>query len=381
MQVVKSIRWPMDTKTGLTPVRVRTTAPMVSPASVRSAVLPPEKFFTPASIKMLIKFSTLGFVITAILGLAIVENLHADNGEGIMVDRHQTQQRLREHLQALTVTIGERSLSRPENLKKTAAYITSFYRDVGLAVDRQAYSYAELPVDNIMAEISFRENPKQRFLLGAHYDSVSGTVGADDNASAVAVQLEVARILSLQQGKDALDVAVKFVSFALEEPPAYGTRYMGSRVYAKMARAQKEKIDGMICLEMVGYTCHAPGCQKYPFPLMFMNYPETGNFIGIVNNFKSRGFAKKLLAQFQKNKDLPVIKLTIPFNGYILPAARLSDHASFWDRGYEAVMLTDSAFFRNPYYHTAADTMDKLDFEFMAEVVESLVLFFLSHHR
>jgi len=298
-----------------------------------------------------------------------------------MVDRQQTRQRLREHLHALTVNIGERSVSVPENLKKTAAYIASFYRDLGLTVDKQAYSYAALPVDNIIAEISFCENPKQRLLLGAHYDSVSGTVGADDNASAIAVQLEVARLLSQQSNKDALDLAIKFVSFALEEPPAFGTRYMGSRMYAKMARAQKENIDGMICLEMVGYACHEPGCQNYPFPLMFMDYPETGNFIGVVNNFKSRGFAKRLLAQFQKNEDLPSIRLTIPLNGRILPAVRLSDHASFWDRGYKAVMVTDSAFFRNPYYHTAADTMDKLDFEFMAEVVESLVIFFLSYQR
>ena len=296
-----------------------------------------------------------------------------------MIDIRQTKQRLQDHLHALTVNIGERSVRVPENLEKTAAYITSFYQDIGVAVESQAYSYAELPLDNIVAEIAFRADPKHRFLIGAHYDSVSGTVGADDNASAVAVQLEVARYLAEQAGTHTLDLAVKFVFFALEEPPVYGTRHMGSRVYAKMARTQKEKIDGMICLEMVGYACHEPGCQDYPFPLMFMDYPKQGNFIGIVNNFKSRGFARGLVEQFQKNQRLPVVKLTVPFNGWIMPAVRLSDHASFWDQGFKAVMLTDSAFFRNPYYHTAADTMDKLDFEFMAEVVESLVIFFLSH--
>ena len=296
-----------------------------------------------------------------------------------MIDIRQTKQRLQDHLHALTVNIGERSVRVPENLEKTAAYITSFYQDIGVAVESQAYSYAELPLDNIVAEIAFRADPKHRFLIGAHYDSVSGTVGADDNASAVAVQLEVARHLAEQKGTNTLDLAVKFVSFALEEPPVYGTRHMGSRVYAKMARTQKEKIDGMICLEMVGYTCKESGCQHYPFPLMFMGYPKQGNFIGIVNNFKSRGFARGLVEQFQKNQQLPVVKLTVPFNGWIMPAVRLSDHASFWDQGFKAVMLTDSAFFRNPYYHTAADTMDKLDFEFMAEVVESLVIFFLSH--
>jgi Zn-dependent M28 family amino/carboxypeptidase len=320
-------------------------------------------------------------IIVIILGLIQIEDLYAVNGESAMIDIQETQQRLQDHLHALTVNIGERSVRVPENLEKTAAYITSFYQDIGVAVERQAYSYAELPLDNIVAEIAFRADPKHRFLIGAHYDSVSGTVGADDNASAVAVQLEVARHLAEQKGTNTLDLAVKFVSFALEEPPVYGTRHMGSRVYAKMARTQKEKIDGMICLEMVGYTCKESGCQHYPFPLMFMDYPKQGNFIGIVNNFKSRGFARGLVEQLQKNQRLPVVKLTVPFNGWIMPAVRLSDHASFWDQGFKAVMLTDSAFFRNPYYHTAADTMDKLDFEFMAEVVESLVIFFLSHHR
>ncbi len=320
-------------------------------------------------------------MVIAILVVTPMSDLHADKGEGVMIDRQQIRQHLQEHLHALTVSIGERSVRKPENLKKTAAYITSFYEELGLAIDTQAYSYGQMPVANVIADISFRKDPQLRFVLGAHYDSVSGTVGADDNASATAVQLEVARLLAQLPDKNTLDLAVRFVSFALEEPPVYGTRHMGSRVYARSARAQNEKIDGMICLEMVGYACHEPGCQHYPFPLMFMDYPKTGNFIGIVGNFKSRGFAKDLVAQFQKNEDLPVVKLTVPFNGYIMPAVRLSDHASFWDKGYKAVMVTDSAFFRNPYYHTAADTMDKLDLDFMTEVVESLVIFFTSHQR
>jgi len=166
------------------------------------------------------------------------------------------------------------------------------------------------------------------------------------------------------------------VSFALEEPPAYGTRFMGSRVYAQKANEEKEKIDGMICLEMVGYACYEPGCQKYPFPLGFLNYPKAGNFIGIVGNFKSGRFTKALINEFNKNRELPVVKVTVPFNGWVIPSVRLSDHASFWDQGYKAVMITDSAFFRNPNYHTPADTMEKLDYRFMAELVESLLLFF-----
>jgi len=295
-----------------------------------------------------------------------------------MIDIRQTSERLKAHLKKLTVTIGERSVRLPENLNKTAEYITSFYKDIGVSVHSEPYDYLDKKVVNVIAEISSGSNPSHKYLLGAHYDSVSGTVGADDNASAIAVQLETARNLKVLLNQKKLDLGVKFVSFALEEPPVYGTRFMGSRVYAKKARKENEKINGMICLEMVGYACYEPGCQQYPFPLQFFGYPKEGNFIGIVGNIKSRGFTKDLLAGFQNNRDLPVIKLSVPFNGYVLPAVRLSDHASFWDKGFKAVMITDSAFFRNPHYHLSSDTMDKLDYRFMAELVESLMLFFQS---
>ena len=297
----------------------------------------------------------------------------------IMFDHQRTTAQLKAHLNALTVTIGERSVRTPQNLNKTVDYILSYFEDIGLQAWREPYDYTGFEAANVVAEISSRPNPYRQYLLGAHYDSVAGTVGADDNASAVAVLLETARNLKERVEHAQLDLNVTLVAFALEEPPAYGTRFMGSRVYAKKARRQKEQIDGMICLEMVGYACHEPGCQRYPFPLGFFNYPEAGNFIGIVGNFKSGEFTGSLKSEFEKNPELPVVKLTVPFNGWILPSVRLSDHASFWDQGYKAVMITDSAYFRNPHYHTPADTMEKLDYGFMAELVESLLLFFESH--
>jgi len=295
-----------------------------------------------------------------------------------MIDISTTVERLKAHLHELTKIIGERSVRLPENLAKTAAYIHEFYRDIGLDVHNEPYDYHDLQVVNVVAETSTGSNPVRRYIIGAHYDSVAGTVGADDNASAIAVQLEVARQVKTLFDGEEHDLAVKFVSFALEEPPAYGTRYMGSRVYAKKARRDQEKIDGMICLEMVGYTCYEPGCQTYMFPLQFLGYPKEGNFIGIVSNFNSGGFAKDLFNAFEQNRELPVVKLKVPFNGWILPSVRLSDHASFWDQDYPAVMVTDSAFLRNPHYHLPSDTMETLDFEFMAELVESIVLFFNS---
>jgi Zn-dependent M28 family amino/carboxypeptidase len=302
--------------------------------------------------------------------------------ERSMIDIKETTKRLHDHLEALTVTIGERSVLTPQNLKRTAEYIETFYQDIGVSVHREPYSYRNYSVANIVSEISFGDNPAKRFILGAHYDSVAGTVGADDNASAIAVQLETARQLNvLKDEQPALSLAVTFVSFALEEPPTYGTRHMGSRVYALKARKEKEQIDGMICLEMVGYTCHQPGCQSYPFPLMFFGYPKQGNYVGIVGNLSSGSLTQSLFRNFRKNPKLPVIKLTVPLGGWLLPSVRLSDHASFWDKGYKAVMITDTAFFRNPHYHMPSDTMDKLDFGFMAELVESLVIFFTSHKR
>lgn len=293
-----------------------------------------------------------------------------------MGDTTVTSARLKDHLYVLTRTIGDRSIHRPEHLKEAEDYIKSFYRDIGMPAQSIAYRYRNIQVANVEAELSFGQKPSRRYVLGAHYDSVAGTVGADDNASAVAVQLETARELMALKNEQHLDLTVKFVSFALEEPPVYGTRYMGSQVYARNVRKAKEKIDGMICLEMVGYTCEKRGCQNYPFPLMFFGYPKYGNFIGIVGNYKSLYFTQALTRAFKKNLKLPVVKLTVPFNGWILPSVRLSDHASFWDQGFKAVMITDSAFYRNPHYHLASDTMESLDYNFMAELVNSLVLFF-----
>jgi hypothetical protein len=325
-----------------------------------------------------LRFGALGLVIFVICFAMACDRGQPNIGGGKrrVIDIEKTVERLQEHVRQLTVTIGERSVRLPENLEKTAAYIESFYRDIGLSAEREPYVYRDFTVANIVTRLNFSGSPTKQYLLGAHYDSVWGTVGADDNASATAVQLETARQLQLLLAEKEMNLTVKFVSFALEEPPVYGTRRMGSKIHAKNAKKAEEKIDGMLCLEMVGYTCHQEGCQSYPFPLMFMGYPKAGNFIGIVGNLSSRGLTSSLYKAFQKNVELPVVKLTVPFGGWIMPSVRLSDHASFWDQGYKAVMITDSAFYRNPYYHSPLDTMEKLDFKFMAELVESLVFFF-----
>ena len=301
----------------------------------------------------------------------------ADGAE--MIDPALTVERLQTHLHTLTRTIGERSVSALWNLRKAAEYIEECYRQIGIPNWREEYQYRNETVANVVAEVGSDRGDladTKTYLVGAHYDSLTHTVGADDNASGVAVQLEVARALAAYSKKTTLPSRIKFVSFALEEPPAYGTSAMGSKVYARKAKRQGERIDGMICLEMVGYTCHEPRCQRYPLFLKLRNYPEFGDYIGIVGNYRSRKFTRALYNAFQQNEALPVLSLTVPWSGYLLPETRLSDHASFWDRGFKAVMITDTSFFRNPHYHRRTDTMDTLDFDFMAQLVNSLVIYF-----
>ncbi|HBZ55518.1 MAG TPA: peptidase M28 [Syntrophobacteraceae bacterium] len=298
-----------------------------------------------------------------------------------MVISVETRERVQRHVRELTVAIGERSVFLPANLKRSESYIESIFRGMGLPVTLDTYEYQDFTVANVIATLDFGDHPSRFLVVGAHYDSVVGTVGADDNASAVAVLLETARCLAAQRGEVPLDLRVTFVAFALEEPPVFATRYMGSRVYAKRAKKTGERIDAMICLEMVGYTCHQPGCQRYPLPLMFRKYPREGNFIGVVGNSASRGLTRSVTQAFGRNPELPVVTLTVPFSGWLLPSVRLSDHSPFWDQGYQAVMVTDTAFLRNPYYHSMADTMDKLNFDFMAELVESLVIFLVDQGK
>jgi Zn-dependent M28 family amino/carboxypeptidase len=295
-----------------------------------------------------------------------------------LIDMNKTVRNLIDHLSMLTVTIGERNMFSPDKLDDTARYIESVYRGIGLEVRLEDYPCYGFTARNVAGLSRPSASPSKLYLLGAHYDCVLGTVGADDNASAVAVQMEVARQLHEISRSREVPVQVKFVAFAMEEYPAYATSPMGSRVHAKGMNARKEKLDGMICLEMVGYCCNEPGCQKLPFPLQYMGFPRQGNFIAIVGNNRSRELMRDMHTGFSKNPGLPVQTLRVPLNGWILRAVRRSDHASFWNEGFPAVMFTYSSFFRNPNYHLPSDTMATLDLEFMARVVESLLIFLLS---
>ncbi len=284
---------------------------------------------------------------------------------------------LRRHVEVLTERIGERSIARLDNLGRSAQYIASAFEDMGLAPVFETYAYGRHTVANVIARVSRSEPTARQYLLGAHYDTVRGTVGADDNASGVAVLLETARALGALDGQIGFGASVTFIAFALEEHPCFWSPYRGSWVHARRARKAGERLDGMICLEMVGTRSLEPGSQRYPFPLMHLNYPSVGDFIGIVGDVRSLPLVHSVRSAFTGNPELPVQTLVVPFRGWLTPFVRRSDHVSFWDMGYPAVMLTDTAEFRNPHYHKRTDTMEKLDYPFMTQLVKSLLSFFL----
>jgi Zn-dependent M28 family amino/carboxypeptidase len=284
------------------------------------------------------------------------------------MDRDVIRANLTRHLTYLSVTLGDRSIYRPGNLQAAADYVFQNFAAMGYAPRRQTFISMKEEVGNVIAG---DENPGGYYILGAHFDTVAGTPGADDNASGVAVLLEVARLArNLTPPKP-----WAFIGFTCEEPPAFFTPDMGSRVYVKRARQQKANILGMLCLEMVGYYSQAPHSQSLPLPLKLMGYPTTGNFIGLVSDRRSRPLMVRLEAAIQGGCRLPTVTLAVPLGGHILPEVRLSDHANFWDEGYPAIMLTDTAFMRNPNYHGPGDVMDRLDLTAMTELTLGLVNF------
>jgi hypothetical protein len=284
------------------------------------------------------------------------------------MEKAEVRQRLSQHLHYLSVELGERGIFRPENLKAAEDYVAREFKSSGYEVRRQSFVCRQQEVANVIAG---HPDPRGYYLLGAHFDTVDGTPGADDNASGVAVLLEVARLT--REASPAVPWA--FVGFTTEEPPSYSTPDMGSRVYAQAARKNRENLLGMLCLESVGYFVQEPHSQQIPLALKFLGYSTTGNYLGLVANWHSRPLLQKLEKALQAGCTLPVSSLAVPLGGSFIPETRLSDHANFWDEGYQAVMLTDTAFLRNPNYHAPTDTMDSLNLDAMVDITLGLAHF------
>ena len=287
--------------------------------------------------------------------------------ETVTTGEASLEEALRRHLAALSTDIGERSPWRGDGLARAEAYIRATWKKAGFRVTEQAYDYQGRRVANLIAEAANARHDGPFYVVGAHYDTVPGTPGADDNASGVAVLLELGRRIAIAPPR----LPLRLIAFTLEEPPAFATRDQGSRVFVRRLAETGDQVLGAIVLEMVGFT--APS-QAYPFFLRWAGYPTHGRFIGVVGNRSSRRFGHAVLRGFRANPGLPTESLFVPFNGWVLPDTRLSDHASFWDAGWPAVMITDTAFFRNPHYHGPLDRAETLDYTFMAELVRSLEL-------
>jgi Peptidase family M28 len=289
------------------------------------------------------------------------------------IDYADLEQRLRAHLRILCEEIGTRSIYTFANLLKAEHYVTAALEEAGFLVEKQFFAYRGHRCANLVGRDPSHTPTGRQYILCAHYDTAWGTPGADDNASAVAILLEVAR-LARTAGTVVRDTAAwRMVAFTTEEPPAFHTHHQGSRVFARQARRQKQRIDGVVNLEMLGYFKDVPRSQHYPFPARLFGYPDRGNFVGVVGNWRSRRLARDVVTAMRTNTALPVHKLIVPERGFLLFFSRLSDHSSFWDHGYPAVMLTDTAFLRNPHYHGPSDSPDTLDFASMVQVVRSLL--------
>jgi len=272
--------------------------------------------------------------------------------------------RLRRHVEWLAGGIGERNVWRPGALAAAAAYIRGEFEALGFEVGAQRYRAAEIDCDNLEVVLPGSAARSEIVLAGAHYDTVQGSPGADDNASGVAALLEIARALRGRR----LARTVKLVAFVNEEPPFFYWGEMGSGVYARAARRRGDDIRVMLSLEMLGCYDDAPGSQGYP-PLLKWFYPQRGDFIAFVSNLASRRALREVVTAFRAHSDFPAESLAAPA---LVPGVSWSDQVSFWRAGYPAVMVTDTAFYRNPHYHCASDTPERLRYPEMARVVEGL---------
>ena len=277
--------------------------------------------------------------------------------------------RLYQHIWFLSEEIGERHFENPGSLDKAADYIMYELFAAGLRPVRQ--SYDDDTYHNVIAEISGSKNPEEIIIVGAHYDTVWLSPGANDNASGVAAMLEISRNLAGLNPER----TIRFVAFTNEEQPFAGSEEMGSMIYARHMREQGENIIGMYSLEMLGYYSDDPGSQSYPPPLSWF-YPDWANFIAFVSNIQSGRFLWQSLKAFRHHSDFPVQGLIMPEK--LVPDIRRSDHASFWDNDYPAVMVTDTAEFRNIHYHTVGDTIRTLNMKKMAEVTAGFTLMLAS---
>jgi len=276
-------------------------------------------------------------------------------------------QQLESHVRALEGVRHHEAT--PQAHRAAAEYAHDQLQSLGLAVEWQPFDFRGRTHHNVAARLEGRDPTRPRILIGAHYDTVRGSPGADDNASGVAGVLECARLLS----GGSYAATMEFVAFDLEESQKTTYR-VGSRHYARAARKAGARYAGALVFEMIGYRDRNPASQKVPKLISWMGIPTVGDFVAATGD----GQSKRLLRTFEREAaraapDLPVVPLVTPLRGWVVWQTRLSDNASFWSTGYPALMITDTAFLRNPNYHRASDRAETLDYRFMASIVDATV--------
>lgn len=275
------------------------------------------------------------------------------------------QKLLEQDLQKLAVDIGSRNYSQYENLNLAKEFLQTSLTEAGYKVQQQEYKIGNKNYYNLAVEKKGIKKPDEIIVIGGHYDSAFISPGANDNGTGAVATLELARIFANKP----TNRTIRFVEFTNEEPPYFWTENMGSLVYAKEVKKRNENIVAMLSLETMGYFSEDSGSQKYPFPIGLF-YPNQGNFISFIGNIQSSDLVKKSIAAFRRQVQFPSEGTALPEQ---IPGVGWSDQWSFWQQGYKGIMVTDTAPYRYEYYHTEQDTIDKVDFEKLARVVNGLV--------
>ena len=321
---------------------------------------------SPSMLRLIIL--ALGIAVPMILAGWVMMRMPGKSFRGPLPPLSKNQLALRDELVSdvyeLAGAIGERNVQRYDSLTAAADFIERSFFAAGLRSRRRGYTLHDKTFDNIEVLLPGMES-RQIVVIGAHYDSISGGPGANDNASGVAALLALARRFTEKRCKR----EVRFVAFVNEEPAFFQTQRMGSYVYANQCKLDGEHIAAMVSLETLGYFSVSAGSQKYPVPWLGMIYPNVGNFIAFVGNVSSRALVKQAIGSFRRRAEFPSEGAALPAR---IPGVGWSDHWSFWEHGYPAIMITDTAPFRYPHYHAASDTPDQLDYASMARVVEAL---------
>lgn len=271
---------------------------------------------------------------------------------------------LRGHVADLAGGIGPRCVESFDALCAAAEYVENGFRQAGVSTARHGYDAEGRTVHNIEAEIRGQDLPGEIVVVGAHYDTVADSPGANDNASGVAALLVLARACAAERFRR----TVRFVAFVNEESPFFHTELMGSYRYAQRCRTNGDRVAAMVNLETIGYYSSAPGTQSYVFPLNWF-YPSTADFVAFVGNWRHRGLTRRLRNAFRAHSEFPSRMLSAPS---FFPGVASSDHWPFWRFRYPAAMITDTTNLRYPHFHTPEDTPARLDYPRYAAVVEGI---------